>query len=83
MKSVIRPFALAAIVVSASFASAQGPIERVRESESEVRSMPIEQRPNRLGHFYGNNVRRLHHRTLFVNAKHADRPFARYLYVSR
>lgn len=28
---------------------------------SHVRSMPLLERPNRPGHFYGNNVRRVHH----------------------
>jgi hypothetical protein len=27
---------------------------------SAIRSMPIQQRPNRPGHFYGNSVRTLH-----------------------
>lgn len=29
----------------------------------EIRAMPIEKRPNRLGHFYGNTVRRRHGRS--------------------
>ncbi|WP_147274435.1 hypothetical protein [Bremerella cremea] len=28
---------------------------------TQVRSMPLLERPNRPGHFYGNNVRRVHH----------------------
>lgn len=28
---------------------------------AQIRSMPITQRPNRFGHVYGNNVRRVHH----------------------
>ncbi len=31
------------------------------EYRSYVRAMPLLQRPNRPGHFYGNNVRRVHH----------------------
>lgn len=31
------------------------------EYRSHVRSMPLLERPNRPGHIYGNNVRRLHH----------------------
>jgi len=31
-------------------------------SRSQIRSMPIEARPNRPIHFYGNAVRRRHHR---------------------
>lgn len=52
----------------------------VRQSEQAVRSMPLESRPNRLGHFYGNNVRRLRHGTLCVNCGKTDRPLARFFY---
>jgi hypothetical protein len=31
-------------------------------SRQEIRQMPITERPSRPGHFYGNTVRRLHHR---------------------
>jgi hypothetical protein len=31
---------------------------RTEMSRSEIRSLPIETRPSRLGHFYGNTVRR-------------------------
>lgn len=31
-------------------------------TRQEIRAMPIEKRPNRIGHFYGNTVRRRHHR---------------------
>ena len=31
------------------------------ELRAHVRSMPLLERPNRPGHFYGNTVRRLHH----------------------
>lgn len=60
-----------------------GAVVAVRQSESVVREMPLEQRPNRLGHFYGNNVRRRQQGTLFVNRKHTDRPLARYFYIAR
>ena len=30
-------------------------------TRAEIRSMPLLERPNRVGHFYGNNVRRVHH----------------------
>jgi hypothetical protein len=32
------------------------------EERQKIRSTPIEQRPNRPLHFYGNTVRRMHHR---------------------
>lgn len=31
---------------------------RTEMSRQEIRSLPIETRPNRVGHFYGNTVRR-------------------------
>lgn len=31
------------------------------EYRTHIRSMEITQRPNRFGHVYGNNVRRIHH----------------------
>lgn len=30
-------------------------------SRAEIRAIPIDARPNRPGHFYGNTVRRRHH----------------------
>ncbi|MBI1248610.1 hypothetical protein GC197_12315 [bacterium] len=30
-------------------------------TRAQIRSMPLLERPNRIGHFYGNNVRRVHH----------------------
>ena len=32
------------------------------EEREKVKSLPITQRPNRTGHFYGNTIRRLHYR---------------------
>lgn len=32
------------------------------EFRAEIQSMPLLERPNRVGHFYGNNVRRIHSR---------------------
>ncbi|MEN0110442.1 MAG: hypothetical protein AAF805_07950 [Planctomycetota bacterium] len=62
---------------------APDPLTRVLASEAEVRATPMLERPNRIGHFYGNTVRRLHYRTLAVNRRHSDRPVARYFYVTR
>ena len=45
--------------------------------------MPLHQRPNRIGHIYGNTIRRRHYGTLFVNRMHSDRPLARYFYAPR
>lgn len=41
---------------------------QVRKVEREsIKQMPLTQRPNRPGHFYGNNVRRLHYGKFFTN----------------
>lgn len=94
--STLRTLAVAAALsLSSSVVEAQSPVAALepvpplgaagaaRQGESAVRAMPIEQRPNRLGHFYGNNVRRRHHGTLFVNRKQTERPLARYFYIAR
>jgi hypothetical protein len=62
-------------------AAATAPVTGVLAVEAEVREKPLLERPNRLGHFYGNTVRRRHYGTLNVNAKHSDRPVARYFYI--
>ncbi len=48
------------------------------EERTRIKSMPIEQRPNRTGHFYGNTVRRIYYRGMamplprdFVNMTYA------------
>lgn len=53
----------------------------VRAGEAEVRAMPMLERPNRIGHVYGNNVRRLRHGRLCVNCGFAERPVRRFLYL--
>lgn len=68
---------LAQSAVAPSRVSLDGP---VAVAEREVKTLPLLERPNRLGHFYGNTVRRLHHGRLCVNCGAYDRPLARYLY---
>lgn len=58
-----------------------GWVDRAVRAERRVWSMPLERRPNRLGHFYGNNVRRLRSGRWLVNYGRYDRPVARYLYM--
>ncbi|QDT67424.1 hypothetical protein MalM25_03220 [Planctomycetes bacterium MalM25] len=82
---MIRSLMLAALL-AASFtlsADAQTRLATVRQGEAAVRELPIHERPNRFGHFYGNTVRRRHHGTLFVNRMHSDRPLARFFYAPR
>lgn len=59
------------------------PINQVRVSEEAVKRLPLSKRPNRIGHFYGNTVRRLEQGKLCVNCGKHARPVARYLYVTR
>jgi len=43
---------------------------RIRELQAEreaIEQMPLAERPNRPGHFYGNNVRRVYYRKVRVN----------------
>ncbi|TWU00690.1 hypothetical protein Pla108_16420 [Botrimarina colliarenosi] len=81
--NVLRTLTLSTVALSATLVSAQAPVAAVLASEAEVRSLPLHERPNRLGHFYGNTVRRRHYGTLVVNQRHSDRPVARYLYLAR
>jgi hypothetical protein len=48
---------------AAEIETAEVEAARIRRSmtREEIRSMPIVERPNRPGHFYGNTVRRVHH----------------------
>ena len=44
--------------------------ESVRQLQAEreaIKQMPLANRPNRPGHIYGNNVRRVRHGRVFVN----------------
>lgn len=40
------------------------PVEVRQDYRSAIRAMPLLERPNRPGHFYGNTVRRIHHRRM-------------------
>ncbi len=83
MKTLRLLIVLTAATLTAPIAAAQNPLAGVAQSEAQVRSLPIHQRPNRFGHFYGNTVRRRHYGTLVVNTRHTDRPVARYFYMAR
>lgn len=59
--------ALLLIFVSPSLVSAQSPgwspvVVARGEYRYQIKSLPIEQRPNRPFHFYGNSIRRRHYR---------------------
>jgi hypothetical protein len=55
-----RLLMLAAVVTSPALAwvDAAPVAAKTEMSRQEIRSMPIETRPYRMGHFYGNTVRR-------------------------
>lgn len=56
----MRNLLCALLIVEALFnVAAIAPVSaRTTLSREEIKAMPITQRPNRLGHFYGNTVRR-------------------------
>jgi hypothetical protein len=67
MNSWIVAMALTAALWLTSAAAAQPagssyPIIATGAQREEIKSTPILNRPNRPGHFYGNTVRRRHHR---------------------
>ncbi|GAA4431852.1 hypothetical protein [Bremerella cremea] len=59
-KSIICSMAMVAALWFGFQANSVNGMNRV-EYRTQVRSMPLLERPNRPGHFYGNNVRRVHH----------------------
>lgn len=61
--------ALLLAVLTAAPAGAQDLVTRMAAQERAVKQMPMHQRPNRLGHVYGNNVRRLRYGQLVVNTR--------------
>ena len=72
---------VAVCLFSAGSARADGWLEEARAKEKAIKSMPIECRPNRLGHIYGNNVRRLHYGRLCVNCGRYEKPVQRFFTV--
>jgi hypothetical protein len=79
--SAQAPAVAAAAPAATTPAAGSNPVTGVLAAEAKVREQPLLERPNRLGHFYGNTIRRRHYGTLNVNAKHSDRPVARYFYL--
>ena len=83
MRSTIT-LALAAplvAVLTLDRAAAQQVVQQIASAEQAVQEQPLLDRPNRLGHFYGNTVRRAHHGRLCVNCGQSDRPMRRYFYL--
>lgn len=66
MRSVLRCLLFVGIAGSAFWVLPATPVSADsaarRLTREQIRSMPILERPNRIGHFYGNTVRRRYHR---------------------
>ncbi len=81
MSPRLLAFATLALLVPSPSAAFCGWADRVRDDWQSVQSVPLENRSNRLGHFYGNNVRRVQQRKVMVNAGTVDQPLRKYFYV--
>lgn len=67
---VIVGLAVILTTVSAGVAAPRGIPAQIRQLQAEreaIEQMPLRERPNRPGHFYGNNVRRVYYRKVRVN----------------
>lgn len=66
MRSALRHLLFAGIVGSTFWVLPATPVSADSAARAltreQIRSMPILERPNRIGHFYGNTVRRRYHR---------------------
>lgn len=57
---VVAGFALVSLPADARNVTVIAPRQTSRQA---IRNLPILDRPNRFGHFYGNTVRRMHYRS--------------------
>jgi len=73
--------AAALLLLSPADAQAQNWRRTVAAREQAVAQMPLLERPNRLGHIYGNNVRRLYYGRLVVNSPRYRQPVRRFFYL--
>lgn len=68
-----RNVVLALLVVAPAFAAAgAGARETTTLTRKDIRQIPILERPNRPGHFYGNTVRRMNDRKVYGVASPAE-----------
>ena len=59
---MVRTLVLTLLTIESLALSAPAPtVAATARIRAEIKSLPIEQRPNRPGHFYGNTVRRRLH----------------------
>ena len=67
MKAIVAALVLTGVILTTDNASAREPgwspvIVATGSYRDQIKSMPIEQRPYRPLHFYGNTIRRMHYR---------------------
>ncbi|MEN1681246.1 MAG: hypothetical protein AAGJ46_16785 [Planctomycetota bacterium] len=79
-RKLLAAFAVIALLAPSATA-AESP--DIRTAEQQVWTRPLPSRPNRLGHFYGNNVRRMQQGVICVNCQRYNQPLLRYFYVPR
>lgn len=81
-RSLLAMLAIAGLLTAlASPVSADTLPRRVQRDWQRAQKTPMLKRPNRFGHIYGNNVRRLYHGRLFINAEKHPQPVERYFYL--
>lgn len=83
MPAVAKITAAVALLAAGLAPAAAGAVtlDQIIAAERAVKKMPLECRPNRLGHVYGNNVRRVQQEKVFVNRGRYERPVARFFYI--
>ena len=58
---MLNRIVIALLLATGLFAAVETAEARTANERAAIRQMPINSRPNRPGHFYGNTVRRRHH----------------------
>ena len=83
LRKAILPLLLGLMIsfAAGSTAPAGMLIDQIVAAELAVKQMPLECRPNRLGHIYGNNVRRIQQGKLCVNCGQYPNPVLRFFYI--
>ncbi|WP_145281677.1 hypothetical protein [Pirellulimonas nuda] len=82
MSTRLLALAALALLIPTPSAARCNWLDRVRDDWQSVQGTPLENRSNRLGHFYGNNVRRVQQRKVMVNAGVESDPLRTYFYAN-
>lgn len=77
---ILAALLIAAVLAVPGVASAIN-FAQIAASERAVKQMPLEARPNRLGHVYGNNVRRVYYGKWCANCGRYPEPVRRFFYL--